>query len=327
MGSVRSAVNVSASRYFPYGEEQTTTTQDRDKFGTYYRDGTTGLDYAQNRYYASTLGRFLSPDPYTASVGPADPGSWNRYAYTRGRSNQSNGPEVDIMIVQWTSLAYVAGEVGTGGPGDPGCPFSYEEGGCAPEPDPEPGGGELAANPDEQLGLGSVYLIVPDSNSVHQKMINLAKLSLRKALAANPKCQNWLESGFAHGNQTTFNSLWNQMTTTSGTYLGGQPNAIQGSPLSLSTISINANGAFFNSNAGIAYVGSQWLSLMNSIQPNTMLAREFIILHEAAHYFGVPNFGNDANTGNPAKDQQLQISNNNLLLQNCESGIFTGGII
>jgi hypothetical protein len=30
------------------------------------------------------MGRFLSPDPYTASGGPADPGSWNRYAYTRG---------------------------------------------------------------------------------------------------------------------------------------------------------------------------------------------------------------------------------------------------
>ena len=52
VGSVRTAVNVGASRYFPYGEEETTTQQDRDKFATYYRDGTTGLDYAQNRYYA-----------------------------------------------------------------------------------------------------------------------------------------------------------------------------------------------------------------------------------------------------------------------------------
>jgi RHS repeat-associated protein len=72
------------SRYYPYGEEVTATAQDKEKFATYYRDGTTGLDYAQNRYYASTLGRFLSPDPYIASVGPFDPGSWNRYPYTRG---------------------------------------------------------------------------------------------------------------------------------------------------------------------------------------------------------------------------------------------------
>jgi len=72
------------SRYFPYGEEQQVTAQDRDKFATYYRDGTTALDYAQNRYYASTLGRFTNPDPYTASVGPADPGSWNRYSIPEG---------------------------------------------------------------------------------------------------------------------------------------------------------------------------------------------------------------------------------------------------
>jgi hypothetical protein len=30
------------------------------------------------------MGRFMSPDPYKASAGPKDPGSWNRYAYTRG---------------------------------------------------------------------------------------------------------------------------------------------------------------------------------------------------------------------------------------------------
>jgi RHS repeat-associated protein len=54
---------------------------------TYYRDSTTGLDYAQNRYYASTLGRFISPDPYKSGVGsgdPAHPQTWNRYAYVVG---------------------------------------------------------------------------------------------------------------------------------------------------------------------------------------------------------------------------------------------------
>jgi RHS repeat-associated protein len=71
-----------ASRYFPYGEEQQVTSQDRDKFGTYYRDGTTGLDYAQNRYYANTLGRFLTPDPAGASaVAIQIPSSWNMFAH------------------------------------------------------------------------------------------------------------------------------------------------------------------------------------------------------------------------------------------------------
>jgi RHS repeat-associated protein len=69
--------------YYPYGEEYTTSAQEREKFGTYYRDGSTGLDYARNRYYASTYGRFMTADPYINSAGTADPASWNRYAYTR----------------------------------------------------------------------------------------------------------------------------------------------------------------------------------------------------------------------------------------------------
>jgi hypothetical protein len=40
--------------------------------------------YAMNREYSQLYGRFLQPDPYQASGGPADPGSWNRYAYVQG---------------------------------------------------------------------------------------------------------------------------------------------------------------------------------------------------------------------------------------------------
>jgi len=83
LGSVR-AGSGPATRYFPYGEEQQTTAQDRDNFATYYRDSSTGLDYADQRYYGSTMGRFLTPDPYRASGGPASPQSWNRYAYAEG---------------------------------------------------------------------------------------------------------------------------------------------------------------------------------------------------------------------------------------------------
>jgi RHS repeat-associated protein len=54
---------------------------------TYYRDAS-GLDYAQNRYYANTLGRFTSPDPYMAlddsANDPSDPRSWNQYVYVKG---------------------------------------------------------------------------------------------------------------------------------------------------------------------------------------------------------------------------------------------------
>ncbi len=82
LGSVRANGSTRMS-YFPYGGERTVTGNGTEKFGTYYRDAT-GLDYAEQRYYASNWGRFNRPDPYRASGGPSDPGSWNRYAYVQG---------------------------------------------------------------------------------------------------------------------------------------------------------------------------------------------------------------------------------------------------
>jgi RHS repeat-associated protein len=72
------------ARYYPFGDEITSTANDATKFGTYHRDGFTGLDYADQRYYASGYGRFNTPDPYRASAGLGDPGSWNRFAYVGG---------------------------------------------------------------------------------------------------------------------------------------------------------------------------------------------------------------------------------------------------
>ncbi len=75
----------SIGKYFPYGQERPSATTDgKEKFATYFRDSETGLDYADQRYHQPGMGRFMSPDRYQASAGPGDPGSWNRYAYTRG---------------------------------------------------------------------------------------------------------------------------------------------------------------------------------------------------------------------------------------------------
>jgi RHS repeat-associated protein len=74
----------SGGRFYPYGEEISSTADDRTKFGTYNRDGFTGLDYADQRFYASSYGRFNTSDPYMASGGAVDPESWNRYAYVGG---------------------------------------------------------------------------------------------------------------------------------------------------------------------------------------------------------------------------------------------------
>jgi RHS repeat-associated protein len=76
--------NSPAPSYFPWGEPRNSNPQDAWSFATYWTDSASGLDYANNRYYSNAYGRFMTPDPSQASGGPADPQSWNRYAYTRG---------------------------------------------------------------------------------------------------------------------------------------------------------------------------------------------------------------------------------------------------
>jgi RHS repeat-associated protein len=81
------------SAYYPFGEERTATGQDRTKFATYYRDNKTSFDYAMNRYYNNSWGRFTTPDPYGPSASPGNPLSWNRYAYVVNDPVNKNDPE------------------------------------------------------------------------------------------------------------------------------------------------------------------------------------------------------------------------------------------
>jgi RHS repeat-associated protein len=55
------------------------------------RDAESGVDYFGARYYGSSMGRFMSPDPSgLLAQNPADPQSWNMYAYAR------NNPLINI---------------------------------------------------------------------------------------------------------------------------------------------------------------------------------------------------------------------------------------
>jgi hypothetical protein len=54
----RNGTDLSAlARFLPYGEEISSTVSERMKFATYTRDSFTALDYADQRYYASSYGR------------------------------------------------------------------------------------------------------------------------------------------------------------------------------------------------------------------------------------------------------------------------------
>jgi RHS repeat-associated protein len=71
---------------YPYGiERPSASNNNTEKFTGYYRDQETGNDYAINRYMSPGFGRFFTPDPSQgAYANPANPGSWNLYAYAKG---------------------------------------------------------------------------------------------------------------------------------------------------------------------------------------------------------------------------------------------------
>lgn len=76
---------VEESDFYPFGQERTPIVDNLDnnyKYTQHERDAESGLDHTLYRQYASTTGRWLSPDSLHGN--PVAPQSWNRYAYVLG---------------------------------------------------------------------------------------------------------------------------------------------------------------------------------------------------------------------------------------------------
>ena len=107
----------SKGKYFAFGEECTNVTpanppNDQEKFATYTRDAATGLDYANQRYYSSVIGRFTRPDPFEGSARPEAPQSWDRYTYTENDPTNSidpSGLNLQACGSNWASDASLIG--------------------------------------------------------------------------------------------------------------------------------------------------------------------------------------------------------------------------
>ena len=125
----------SVGQYYPYGEAKSGAISNADSFATYYRDST-GLDYADQRFYHPGVSRFVTADPYLASAGKGDPSSWNRYTYTRGDPINS----VDPIGLQDCPVTFCVNGYGR----------IYGSGGSSG------GGGGGSGNPptEEQVGIG-----------------------------------------------------------------------------------------------------------------------------------------------------------------------------
>jgi RHS repeat-associated protein len=74
---------VGRQAHLPFGEDFAESgTQQKQHFTSYERDSESGTDYAVNRYYSASTGRFQSADPFEPSANTSAPQSWNRYVYT-----------------------------------------------------------------------------------------------------------------------------------------------------------------------------------------------------------------------------------------------------
>jgi len=78
--------------YYPYGEARGSVPQDDVGYATYTNDSATGLEYADQRYYASNFGRFMSVDRTWYGTDSSRPASWNRYSYVEGDPVTYNDP-------------------------------------------------------------------------------------------------------------------------------------------------------------------------------------------------------------------------------------------
>jgi RHS repeat-associated protein len=146
--------------FFPYGETKSGGTMTGESFATYTREAG-GLDYADQRWYASGLGRFLQSDPYHSNKNIADPSGWNRFAYVNGDPANYNEPPGLYRHCVYQSACHSEYEVGIGdvhGGGAwhdvcLGLPMLPAPGGgvhCIPEPvpgPPPPGGATSSSIP------------------------------------------------------------------------------------------------------------------------------------------------------------------------------------
>jgi RHS repeat-associated protein len=105
LGTLRATTNYAGERQstylsLPFGEQlgATGNTTDPHHFTGKERDQESGNDYFGARYYASSMGRFLSPD-WSASISPipyaklSDPQSLNLYSYVRNSPLTSTDPD------------------------------------------------------------------------------------------------------------------------------------------------------------------------------------------------------------------------------------------
>jgi RHS repeat-associated protein len=95
------------SEYYPFGGErliQAVSPNTQYKFTGKERDSESGLDNLVARYYSSSLGRFMRPDPDNAGAATRVPQSWNAYSYVL--NNPMNATDPTGLWCVWEDVSH-----------------------------------------------------------------------------------------------------------------------------------------------------------------------------------------------------------------------------
>ena len=85
--------------FFPFGETKSGATTTGESFATYSRDWH-GLDYADQRWFLPSIGRYTTVDPILPG-NEDDPSSYNYYAYVLGDPINHSDPEgLDVKDIE-----------------------------------------------------------------------------------------------------------------------------------------------------------------------------------------------------------------------------------
>jgi RHS repeat-associated protein len=208
----------SVGKFYPYGQEiATTPTYGTEKFTGYFADSDTGNDYAVNRYMTPSSGRFMTPDPSGSRfANPANPGSWNRYAYVGGdpiNRRDARGLDDDDDDDD--------GECAEGSRASECTGFCQSSDGLEDQPDPEcdeggGGGGAVGGwvGPSSEKGIfqGSVNPALNAPGNILQTEADTV-IGVLTALSAlqNPECASLFVQGFggAPDPATFLAAIWN----------------------------------------------------------------------------------------------------------------------
>ncbi len=291
-----------------------------------------GEDANGNPGYVPGTGRFLTPDRMTGSA--SDPGSWNKYGYTGGDPVN----RVDHSGAWWTCPE---GDIPCGDNGSDGtitevCATVAVYGvnyavafyGISPSEitmDCGGGGGPTQGPGNDQGGGGGTPIHVTDLSTTSPKAIEVQNdlRFLKLLIDADPTCGAWLNSNPNAGISldATIDFMLNvpgtgatAVTVGVGTFDSPTTNAFEGTggtdlaPGSM-TITINLNGAFWNSNANVGY------GVPSNITAASYAAQALILLHELAHAMDL--LANDGTLSNGQPDVADQTANNQKVLANC----------